>query len=169
MEQVLVVYASKYGATAGIAERIAEVLQEAGVPTEVMPARKVRDLSPYRAVVLGSAAYMFRWLKDASRLLKALAADPAERPVWLFTSGPTGQGDTDAFPEGVKLPKGLQQVANGLHPRDVAVFSGVLDLTKLNRFERFVMTKMNATPGDYRDWEAIEAWARGIAEALSAA
>ncbi|MCU0522841.1 MAG: flavodoxin domain-containing protein [Anaerolineae bacterium] len=168
MEQVLVAYASKYGATAGIAERIAKVLREAGVPTAVIPARQVRDLSPYGAVVLGSGAYMFHWLKDASRLLKSLAAEPSGRPVWLFTSGPTGQSDTDAFPEGVKLPKGLLAIADGLHPRDVAVFAGVLDMTKLNRFERFVMTKMKAVPGDYRNWDTIDAWARGIAEALSA-
>ena len=69
MEQVLVTYASKYGATAEIAERIGQVLREAGLPVEVLPAGRVRDLSPYRAVVLGAAVYMFRWRKEAARLL----------------------------------------------------------------------------------------------------
>jgi menaquinone-dependent protoporphyrinogen oxidase len=166
MDPVLVAYASKSGATAGIAERIGQVLREAGLPVEVLPAGEVRDLTPYGAVVLGSAAYMFHWRKPAARLLRTLAAQ-APRPVWLFSSGPTGEGDTDAFPEGAKLPKGLQPVADRIAPRDVAAFSGVLDLTKLGPIERFVMDKMKAVPGDYRDWQAIEAWARTIAQALA--
>ena len=167
MEQVLVAYASKYGATAEIAERIGQALRDAGVPTDVLPAGKVRDLTPYRAVVLGSAAYIFHWRREAVKLLKTLAAqDP--RPVWLFSSGPTGVGDTDAFPEGAKLPKGLQPIADSIAPRDVAVFSGVLDLTKLGPVERLMMGKMKAKPNDYRDWDAIEAWARSIAQALLA-
>jgi menaquinone-dependent protoporphyrinogen oxidase len=168
MEPVLVAYASKYGATAGIAEKIGQVLQAAGLPAEVLPAGRVRDLRPYRAVVLGSAAYMFHWRKEAARLLKVLAAEQPGRPVWLFSSGPTGEGDTDAFPEGQKLPKGLQPLADRIQPRDVAVFSGVLDLAKLNPFERWIMVKMKATGGDYRDWNAVEAWAGSIAQALLA-
>jgi len=59
MDQVLVAYASKHAATAGIAEKIGQVLREAGLPADVLPAGRVRDLTPYRAVVLGSAVYMF--------------------------------------------------------------------------------------------------------------
>ena len=87
MEKVLVAYASKYGATAEIAERIGQVLREAGVTTEVLPAGKVRDLTTYRAVVLGSAAYIFHWRKAATRLLKALAA-LAPRPVGRYRCFP---------------------------------------------------------------------------------
>ena len=167
MERVLVAYASKYGATAGIAEKIGQVLREAGLPTDVLPAGRVRDLSPYRAVVLGSAVYMFHWRKEAAKLLKALAAAQAGRPVWLFSSGPTSEVDTEAFLEGRKLPKALQSVADRLQPRDVAVFRGVLDLAKLNPFERWVMGRMKAPTGDFREWGAIEAWAGTIAQALS--
>jgi menaquinone-dependent protoporphyrinogen oxidase len=168
MERVLVAYATKRGATAGIAERIGQVLREADLPTDVLPAGQVHDLSPYSAVVLGSAVYMFHWRKEAAKLLKALAAAQADRPVWLFSSGPTSETDTDAFLEGAKLPKGLQPIADRIQPRDVAVFRGVLDLEKLNPFERWVMNKMKAPAGDFRDWEAIEAWARTIAQALMA-
>jgi menaquinone-dependent protoporphyrinogen oxidase len=166
MERVLVAYASKRGATAGIAERIGKVLQEAGLPTDVLPAGRVRDLSPYRAVVLGSAVYMFHWRKEATRLLKALAAAQTARPVWLFSSGPTSETDTDAFLEGAKLPKALQPVADRIRPQDVAVFRGVLDLETLNPFERWVMTRMKAPAGDFRQWDAIEAWAKSIAQTL---
>jgi menaquinone-dependent protoporphyrinogen oxidase len=168
MDRVLVAYASKYGATAGIAERIGQVLREADLPTDVLPAGQVRDLSPYSAVVLGSAAYMFHWRKEAARLLKKLEAGQAGRPVWLFSSGPTSETDTEAFMEGAKLPKGLQPVADRIHPQDVAIFRGVLDLEKLNPFERWIMSRMKAPTGDFRDWDAIEAWARTIAQTLLA-
>ena len=53
-DKVLVAYASKYGATEGIAGKIGEVLAEAGLAAEVQPVAEVKDLSSYRAVVLGS-------------------------------------------------------------------------------------------------------------------
>jgi len=53
--QVLVTYATKYGATAEMAEKIGQVLRQAGLHADVFPANRVSDLSPYQAVVLGSA------------------------------------------------------------------------------------------------------------------
>ena len=47
--QVLVVFASKYGNTAEIAERIGKVLREAGLQTDVLPAKFVlRNQPPIR-------------------------------------------------------------------------------------------------------------------------
>jgi len=166
MGQVLVAYGSKYGATAEIAEKIGQVLREAGLPTDVLPAGRVRDLTPYRAVVLGSAVYIFHWRKDAAKLLKTLEAAQAGRPVWLFSSGPASEVDTEAFLEGLKLPKALQPVVDRIHPRDVVVFRGLLDPKKLNPFERWIMSNMKAPAGDFREWDAIEAWAGTIAQTL---
>ncbi|MEA3375393.1 MAG: flavodoxin domain-containing protein, partial [Chloroflexota bacterium] len=63
--QVLVAYATKHGATAEIAKKVGQVLREAGLPTDVLPAGDVGDLTSYSAVVLGSAIYIGRWRKDA--------------------------------------------------------------------------------------------------------
>ena len=67
-KQVLVAYATKYGATAEIAEKIGEVLRQAGLPTDVLPVDRVGDLSAYKAVVLGSAVYIGQWRKEAEVL-----------------------------------------------------------------------------------------------------
>jgi menaquinone-dependent protoporphyrinogen oxidase len=109
---------------------------------------------------------MFHWRKEAAKLLKRLEAEQAGRPVWLFSSGPTSETDTEAFLEGSKLPKGLQPVADRIQPRDVAIFRGALDMQKLNFLERWMMGRMKAPTGDFRNWDDIEAWARSIAEAL---
>ena len=70
-EQVLVAYATKYGATTEIAEKIGQVLRQAGLSADVLPVDRVGDLSTYRAVVLGSAVYIGQWRKEAVRFLKA--------------------------------------------------------------------------------------------------
>ena len=64
--KVLVAYATRHGATAGIAERIGSKLREHGLDATVLPAKDVRDVREYDAFVIGSAAYMYHWLKDAT-------------------------------------------------------------------------------------------------------
>ena len=66
---VLVAYATKHGATAGIAEKIGEVLRESGLACDVKLAAAVDDLTPYQAVVLGSAVYMGAWRKEAASVV----------------------------------------------------------------------------------------------------
>jgi menaquinone-dependent protoporphyrinogen oxidase len=68
---VLVTAASKHGATLGIAEAIARVLDEHGVSADLVDIDEVSDLGRYEAVVLGSAVYMGQWLKQARRFVDA--------------------------------------------------------------------------------------------------
>jgi len=164
--KVLVTYSSKYGATAEIAERIGEVLRQSGLQGDVMPVKSVKDLKPYQAVVLGSAAYMFRWRGDAVLFLKKNEKRLSELPVWLFSSGPLGKGDPVELLKGQRYPKALQPYINAIKPRDIALFHGSVDMNKLNFFEKFSFQKTPAMQGDFRDWESITSWAKTIALAL---
>jgi menaquinone-dependent protoporphyrinogen oxidase len=168
-EQVLVAYGSKYGATAEIAERIGEVLREAGLRTEVLPADQVGDLAGYGAVVLGSAVYIGRWQKEAARFLKANEETLADKMVWLFSSGPTGEGDPLELTDGWRLPSGLEPTADRVGPRDVALFHGALDEKNLNVIQKWMIKNVGASFGDFRDWDAITGWARSIAKAVKQA
>lgn len=165
-KKVLVTYATKHGATAEIAEKIAELLQEAGLPTDVAPVKQVKELTPYSAVILGSAVYIGRWRKEAVKFLENNEQALAERDVWLFSSGPTDEGDPVELLEGWKLPEKLQPVAERIQPHDIAVFHGVLDLDTLNFIERTMLSKMDVPDGDFRDWEMITAWATAVADTL---
>ncbi|MEA1978131.1 MAG: flavodoxin domain-containing protein, partial [Chloroflexota bacterium] len=69
--RVLVAYATKYGATAEIAEKIGQVILQAGFETDVLPTDSVSDLAPYQAIVLGSAVYVGQWRKEAVAFLEA--------------------------------------------------------------------------------------------------
>lgn len=165
--KVLVTYASKYGATKQIAEMIGEVLRQAGFQLDVYPVAGVRGLNSYKAIILGSAVYIGKWPKEAVKFLRSNEKLLAERPVWLFSSGPTGKGDPVELVEGWHLPVELQPVADRIRPCDIAVFHGHINPDKLNFIEKWAIKSLVKKPfGDFRDWDAITSWATAIADTL---
>ena len=114
-KNILVTYASKYGATQEIAEKIGDVLRQAGLQADVLPVDGIRDLTPYQAVILGSAVYIGKWPKEAVAFLQTNEKILADRPVWLFSSGPTGEGDPVELLE--RLASACRPTASGRsHP-----------------------------------------------------
>ena len=67
---------------------------------------------------------------------------------------------------GWRSPKALQEQIDIIKPREVALFHGMVDPVKLGSVEKMAIKKVDAPTGDFRDWEAIGAWALGIAAAL---
>jgi menaquinone-dependent protoporphyrinogen oxidase len=161
-----VTYATKYGATAEIAEKIGQVLRQAGLHTNVLPVDRVRDLSSYKAVVLGSAVYIGRWRKEAAKFLKDNEKVLAEQLVWLFSSGPTGEGDPMELTKGWHFPRAQQPIADHIQPRDITVFHGAIHMKKLNLIEKWMINNVKAPLGDFRDWDVITSWATTIADVL---
>ena len=164
--KVLVAYASKLGATAEIAEKIGEALRRNGLEADVLPVGRVRDLTPYGAVIIGSAVYYGRWRKGAVKFLEKNKKLLTERRVWLFSSGPTGVGDPVDLTKGWRFPKALQPIIDSIRPRDIAVFHGRMDPKTLGPFQKWVLKKVKAPLGDFRDWDAVGSWAAAIAAAL---
>ncbi len=167
-QPILVAYATKHGATAEIAQRIAAVLRAAGFTADPVDLESGPELAGYGAVVLGSAVYMGGWRKEAADFLKHNEPALAGLPVWLFSSGPTGQGDPVALTKGWRFPDALLPIAVRIGVRDMALFGGDLEKENLGFLEKMVIKGVHAPLGDYRDWPAIEAWAAGIADALRA-
>ena len=164
--KVLVTYASKYGATREIAEKIGQVIAEAGLETDVLPLKKVTSLNPYDVVVLGSALYIGRWRKEARKFIRRYEQKLAARDVRIFLSGPTGEGGAEAVREAWHLSKKLGRSLEHIAPRDVIVFRGAIDVDKLSDLEKWMIKRVEAPVGDFRDWDAITAWAQGIADGV---
>ncbi len=164
--RVLVAYATKYGATAEIAEKIGQVILQAGLQTDVLPTDSINDLTPYKAIVLGSAVYVGQWRKDAVAFLEDNEKTMARMPVWFFSSGPTGDGDPAQLMQGWRFPEAQQPIADRIQPCGIAFFHGVLDLSKLSLGEKLLIKGIKAPVGDFRDWDAITSWAASIADAL---
>lgn len=174
---VLVAYASRHGATKGIAERIAVTLQRNDIQVTLTPVHEAERVSEFDAFVIGSAAYMFHWEKEAAAFVRRHVSTLASHPVWLFSSGPIGPDKIDKDGNDVveaSRPKEFQEFAELIQPRDMQVFFGAYDpFRKEATFVERLVVKMpairDAMPaGDFRDWPAIEAWAEGIAHELSA-
>jgi menaquinone-dependent protoporphyrinogen oxidase len=160
MIRVLVAYASERGGTAEVADWIGAALRRAGVEPDVRPAGEVPDLDGYDAVVVGGALYEGRWHREARRFVRHHAGDLADRPVWLFSSGPL---DYTARDGAIGPVPGVAKFAGRLHARGHATFGGRLTPDAKGFLASKIAKRMS---GDYRDREQVAEWATGIAREL---
>lgn len=161
--RVLVIAASRHHATLEIAEQIAARLVDRGIAAEAQPIDGVTDLTPYGAVILGSAVYMGRWLSEARRFAQVHASELSSMPVWLFSSGPLGPADHLIPPgESADIPVLMRLTRARSH----RTFGGRLEMRHLGFAERAVARSIHAPDGDNRDWNAIDAFAGDIADEL---
>ena len=165
--RVLVVHASQFGATKGIADRITDALNRRGIRAEAYPVTELSNLEGANAVVLGSAIHAGHWLDDATRFVYRHQDELRQVPVWLFSSGPLGdRAARSPQPD----PKEIGAFRILLEPRGHVVFPGAYDRETADfrhsgLIERTVVSRL-MPDGDWRDWDAIDRWAEGIATAL---
>ena len=163
---ILVAYATRYGSTQEVAEEVAAALRDAGLGADVAPAGRVRTLEGHGAVVLGAPLYIGRWLKDARRFLARHREALADRPVAVFTLGPTREGDEEWQGVRAQLDNQLAKVP-WLAPVSTELFGGKYDPATL-RFPDSLLARVPASPlhqmpaSDVRDWTAIRAWAKDL-------
>ncbi|MFI5450469.1 MAG: flavodoxin domain-containing protein [Candidatus Bathyarchaeia archaeon] len=173
--KVLVAFASKHGSTKGIAEFIGGTLRQRGVDVDILDVGQVRNSGAYDAFVLGSAVFIGHWMKEAKQFAMKNSAILSTRPIWLFSSGPTGTSQRDAkgwdlLDPNVSGPKELEELREKLRFRDHRIFLGAFDPKDLDFFSRQFFKSAairEATPiGDFRNWKEIEAWCNEIASSL---
>ena len=161
MTRILVAYASKMGSNAEIAEAIAGVLRDAGLEAEALPAKELRDLTPYDAVVLGSALYAAHWQRDANRFVARNREALRERPLWLWSSGPL---DRALAVVNMPLTPNATETIGDLPYRAHHTFGGRLDPEAPGVDAQIVATHQ---VGDFRPWAAILEYAAKIARELA--
>ncbi|HBX69015.1 MAG TPA: flavodoxin [Chloroflexi bacterium] len=169
--KILVTYATRAGATAGVAEAIAKTLTESGLSVDVLPMQEVQSLSYYAAVVAGSAIQNRQWLPEAMHFLQTHREALHQKPVALFAVCMTL-----AMRNGEKyrsqISDWLLPVRNLAQPVSEGLFAGVLEIRKIPSFGDRLKFRLSVlfgvwSEGDHRDWDAIRAWAKTLPSKLS--
>ena len=99
--------------------------------------------------------------------------------MWLFSSGPLGTDLVDEKGRDIfeaMRPKEFEELGDEIRPRGDHVFFGAWDpdaepVGMAERFLRFMpaSARDEIPAGDFRDWDAIDAWADEIAAELQGA
>jgi menaquinone-dependent protoporphyrinogen oxidase len=165
---ILVGYATAHGSTRGVAQRLAARLGEAGLKVEARPVEAVEDADAYRAFVLGSAVHGQAWLDPAKDFVRTNLDVLTDRPVWLFSVGMPGalRGPWKRL-AAREIPVIVESLPGNLPHRDHRLFSGVVTRAQLPLVGRILFHLLGGRFGDYRDWNAIDAWADRIADEVA--
>jgi menaquinone-dependent protoporphyrinogen oxidase len=183
MTKALIVYGTRYGATASTSEEIAEVLRKDGFDVRVVNAKgeKVRDISEYELVIVGSGMQIDRWTGEAEDFLKKFQKELAKKKVALFvSSGAQALIEHEGKPEkiGRGKKKYLEEKAAkcNLQPVALGLFGGVYDFNRwpwwAGKAKPMSKQQLDAAgfketkPGIYdtRDWGAICNWTKELAQ-----
>jgi menaquinone-dependent protoporphyrinogen oxidase len=153
---ILVAYGSKRGGTAELANMVAGAFRDQGFTVDVAPARSVRSVDGYQAVVVGGALYALRWHRDARRFVKRHARELGARPTYLFSSGPL---DDSATKREIPPVKGVKALMVKIGARGHSTFGGRL-APDATGFPARAMAKKSA--GDWRDPDQVRSWVLAI-------
>jgi menaquinone-dependent protoporphyrinogen oxidase len=172
--KALVVYGTRYGTAAEIAEEIAKVLREEHLAVDLLNTKKLKnyDVSPYDLVVVGSGIKMNKWTKKSMNFLKKNKDSLSNKKVALFVSCGCANEET-TIPEGQE--KYLDTIAKEnltQPPIATGLFGGVYDpnpkglMSKfVNRFIKKEMEKQGKDTSqriDYRKWDEIRSWTKNL-------
>jgi menaquinone-dependent protoporphyrinogen oxidase len=180
--RTLIIFGTRYGATAGTSEEIAKVLREEDFDVKVANAKKeqIKDISDYELIVVGSGMRLGKWTSEADDFLKKFQKDLEQKKLAVFVSTMKTVSEREEKTEDVdKMRKTAleDKVAQyNLHPIALGFFGGVLDYNKMGfLFKRtmgFLKPQLEkdgfkeTEPGlyDLRDWDEIRSWAKELAK-----
>ena len=158
--RILVAYASRKGSTAGIAQAIGKELVSAGHTVDVIEMKTVTTVEGYNAVIIGAPVYMGKVEKDISKFVAKNRDRLASIQVAAFAVG-----IAPVAPQIEPVEKVLDDLTKAVSPIQLiaaTVFAGKLDPDKMSFIERSMTSLMKVRTGDFRDWNAIAVWAKGL-------
>ena len=179
----LIIYGTTFGATKGTAEEIAKILQKGNFNITIVNAQeeKVKDISEYELVIVGSSLANCRWNNHAEDFLKKFHKELKKKVLALFVSSvnpiAVREGKTEEIAKTRKIALEDKVSKYDLKPIMMGVFGGVLNYNKMGFLTRKSMevafkSRLQDTgfkevePGvyDLRDWDEIRSWTRELAK-----
>jgi len=157
---ILVAYASRTGSTAEIAEAVAAELRKTGAEVDVREVSAVLSLAGYTAIVVGGPLYMGKVMAGIRKFVGRYAEELCHLPVAAFAVGTAPLSHNSAAMDTAR--RALRSAVAPVTPVAEIVFAGRVDPSKLSFLQKKLVSWVNSPVGDFRDWEAIAAWARGL-------
>jgi menaquinone-dependent protoporphyrinogen oxidase len=187
MVQALIVYGTRYGATADTSEVIADVLRQEGFEVRSVNAKeeKITSIDEYDLIVVGSGIRMGRWAGEPDNFLKKYQRELAGKKLALFVccgaAHPLSEGEEKNKEIEDARRKYLEEKATkyNLQPVALGLFGGVYDFNKMGWIFKRTMSSLKpqleeagfketgAERYDTRDLEAIRSWAKEVAKRAS--
>ncbi len=170
--RMLIAYASQFGTTAEVAHAIGEVFAQNGTSVETKWVNDVDSLDGYDAVIVGSAIQYDRWMPAAANFVQAHQETLSKLPVaYFFTCLTLAQQSDKTAQKAQEYADKLVALAPQVKPVSVGRFAGAINYQKLSLPFRLLFKGLAITTGvkegDYRNWEAIRAWANSMQGALA--
>ncbi len=176
--KALVAVASPQGSTTQVGRAIATELRQAGIAADLRDVREVASIDEYDAVVVGSAIHSHHWMRTAQSLVERHREILKLRPTWLFSSGMLAVDTQSSWPNA--YPRGMAELALSVNAREHRIFAGRRAMPEpkplwalFGRLAVWVASRTEPVPegytltaGDFRDWPAIHAWGRRIADTI---
>jgi menaquinone-dependent protoporphyrinogen oxidase len=187
MKKALIVYGTRYGATAKTSEVIADALRQEGYGVKVVDAKKekVESLSESDLIIVGSGIQMGKWTGEAEDFIKKNQKELTAKKVALFVScggaNPLSEGEKKIQEYETGKQKYLEDKVTefNLNPIALGYFGGCYNFGKMSWFFKKTLSsikpklesagyKESNNGYDLRDLNAIKAWAKEIAQMAKA-
>jgi menaquinone-dependent protoporphyrinogen oxidase len=183
MSKALIVYGTRYGATANTSEVIADTLRKEGFEVKVVDAKKdkVQSISEFDLIIVGSGIQMGKWTKEPEEFLKRFQTELSKKKLAIFVSC----GGANPLSEGEQKNKELddakrkyledKSIEYKVNPVELGFFGGCYDFNKMSWFFRKTLSSIKpklegagykeskAGVYDLRDLNAIRDWTRKVA------
>ena len=125
---------------------------------DVLPVKKVTNLSDYQAVFVGCCIRMAKWLPEAANFVSENLAILQRLPTAYFTMCVTMIEDTSA--NRTKAAGFIEPVRAVLTRAAEGYFAGKVDPNRLSFIESMSLKAKGVPQGDFRDWNKITNWAQ---------
>ncbi len=182
MTKALIVYGTRYGATASTSEIIAETLRQEGFDVKIVDAKKekVQSINEFDLIIVGSGIQMGKWTNEPEDFVKKHQKELSTKKVALFVScgskNPLSEGEQKDKEMNDAKRKYLEEKAIELKVNPVALgfFGGCYDFNKMSWFFRKTLSSIKpklkgagykeTKTGlyDLRDLVGIRNWAKEL-------
>lgn len=165
-KRVLVVYASKYGSTGGVADAIGKELCSKDVTSDVVLIKNADNIRSYQGAIIGSAIYMGKWMSEAIDFVKENRDVLCNVPVAYFLVGMTLARHPEKRAEVLSYVDPILKAVPEIKPVGIGTFAGAMDYNNLSWINKKILRSKGTPEGDFRDWNAIRSWAMDIKRTL---